>query len=75
MMDQLASKRYALGVSSNRGKLSELLDSMKWCRTTTASEGLWDDSEDPVTLIRGWSLAPSGDRLPGGDTDQSELRQ
>lgn len=31
--------------------------------------------QDPDTLIRGWSLAPSGDRLWGGVTDQSELRQ
>ena len=30
--------------------------------------------QDPETSIRGWNLAPSGDRLRGGDTDQSELR-
>ena len=31
--------------------------------------------QDHDTLFGGWSLAPSGDRLRGGDTDHSELRQ
>lgn len=53
-MDQLASNRYALGVSSNSGTSSELLDSMNSCKTTNASDELCDDSE----TLRASTLPP-----------------
>ena len=53
-MDQLASNRYALGVSSNSGTPSELLDSMNSCKTTNASDELWDDPE----TLRASTLPP-----------------
>ena len=45
MMDQSASNRHGLGVSSNSGRPSEPLDSMTSCKTTNASDELRDDLE------------------------------
>ena len=54
MMEQLASNGYALGVSSNSGTPSDLLDSMDSCKTANASDELWDDLE----VLRASTLPP-----------------
>ena len=53
-MDQLASNSYALGVSSNSGTPSELLDSVNSCKTTNACNELWDDLKN----LRASTLPP-----------------
>ena len=54
MMDQLASNRYAVGVSSNSGTPSELLDGANSCKTTNACDELWGDLE----TLRASTLPP-----------------